>query len=79
MFNLLKEHMQALCLMLDQCHQALDFSEFEEVHILYTFWNTTGACSLQGWIFSHQDNIVSILDMVAPTTFQELCTTLGHT
>jgi hypothetical protein len=26
--------------------------EFKEVHILYAFWNTIGAHSLQGWITS---------------------------
>jgi hypothetical protein len=31
---------------------APNFSKFEEVHILYTFWHTIGACSLQGWIAS---------------------------
>jgi hypothetical protein len=57
----------------------LDFTKFEEVHLLYTIWDTVlGHVVCKDGLLVDQEKIVCILDMVAPTLV-ERCTTLGHT
>jgi hypothetical protein len=78
-FSLLKEHMQALRLMLDRCHQlqiSLNLKKCIFVHPLAHCWAMS--CAKDGLLVD-QAKIVSILDMVAPTSVREMCATLGHT
>jgi hypothetical protein len=53
--------------------------EFEEMNLFYTFWNTIGYVVCKDGLLLGQDNILSILDMVAPTSVCELCATLVYT
>jgi hypothetical protein len=58
---------------------ALDFIEFEEVHLMFPFGMLLGHVVCKDGLLVDQDKIVSILDMVAPTLVHKLSTTLDHT
>jgi hypothetical protein len=79
MFNLLKEHMPALRLMLDRCHQLQISLNFKK-HIFCTPFSTLlGHIVCKDGLVVDQAKITSILDMVAHTSVREMHATLGHT
>jgi hypothetical protein len=78
-FSFLKGHMNTLHLMLYQClhiHISLNFKKC----IFFTPFGTLlgYVVSKDGLLFI-QDNILSILDMVPPTSIRDLYATLGYT
>jgi hypothetical protein len=79
MFSLLKEHMQALHLMLDRCRQLHISLNLKKCIFCTPFGTLLGHVVCKDGLLVDQAKIVTILDMVAPTSVHELCATLGHT
>jgi hypothetical protein len=79
MFSLLKEHMQALRLMLDRCRQLHISLNLKKCIFCTPFGILLGHVMCKDDLLMDPTKIVSILDMVAPTSVQEMHTTLGHT
>lgn len=79
MFILLKEHLQALRLMLDQCRKLQISLSLKKCIFSTPFGTLLGHVMCKDGLLVDQANITAILDMVAPTLVHELRTTLGHT
>jgi hypothetical protein len=72
-FSLLKEHMQALRLMLDQCRQLHISLNLKKCIFCTPFGTLLGHVVCKDGLLVNQANISTILDMVAPTLVCELC------
>jgi hypothetical protein len=52
-----------------------DFLKLEEMHLMYTICHIV----CKDGLLVDQDKIIATLDMVSPTSVQEMTSTLGHT